>query len=208
MRYQTDRPCAVRAGVSAARLALAALAGACAPAANAGPTPVAEDVAEARREVLRGGTGGVYEYHPDANRARVIDLSTPIDSLWPRLMAAYDRLGLPLGEVDTGARTLGTSSVRVVGRLGGTPLSEYLDCGPGPLGSRAADSYAVTLRAVTELHPVDSANVSRGTTVRTLLEAKAKANSTQGDPVTCVSTGRLETRVVRLMAAAPSASSR
>jgi hypothetical protein len=231
----TGRP---RPAARAARRALvsavagAAAAGACAPAAtNQGPTPTEEAPLATRREVLRGGGPGMMEYHPDPNRARVIDLRVPPDTLWPRVIAAYERLGLPLGEVDRAAGSLGTSSVRAVGRLGGTPLGEYVDCGSAPLGTRAADTYIVYLRVVSQLLPQGAGAAPAGgssavaaaaavapaaaragapagapaavTTLRTLVTASAKANATQGDPVDCISTGRLETRLVRLVAPAP-----
>ncbi len=179
-------------------------ASACASAPNAGPTPVEEPSTETRREVIRGGSGlaSVIEYHPPSNRARVIDLRASADSLWPRVLAAYQSIGLPLGEIDSQQHTVGTSSVRVVGRLGDTRLGEYLDCGPGVLGSRAADTYVVTMRVTTELKPVAPAP-SPSTTVRTVVGGVAKANATQGDQVDCVSTGALETRLVRLVAPKP-----
>ncbi len=197
-----------------------AAAAACAtPAATQGPTPTEEAPVAIRREVLRGGGPGIMEYHPDPNRARVVDLRVAPDTLWPRVLAAYERLGLPLGEVDVAARTLGTSSVRAVGRLGSVPLGEYIDCGAAPLGTRAADSYIVYLRVTSELRPqgaaapaatsapaaTPAAGAGAVTTLRTLVSASAKANATQGDPVDCISTGRLETRLARLVAPAPAA---
>jgi hypothetical protein len=222
----------VAAGV-VARSVVAAVAGAAAvvaaaacapPAAHQGPTPTEEAPVAIRREVLRGGGPGIMEYHPDPNRARVVDLRVAPDTLWPRVLAAYERLGLPLGEVDVAARTLGTSSVRAVGRLGSVPLGEYIDCGAAPLGTRAADSYIVYLRVTSELRPqgaaaapvatsapaatpaaTPAAGAGAVTTLRTLVSASAKANATQGDPVDCISTGRLETRLARLVAPAPAA---
>jgi hypothetical protein len=176
------------------------LAGCARSAPDQGPTPVEEPPTETRREVIRGGASlaGIVEYHPTANRARVIEFRATPAALWPRVIAAYQAVGIPLGEVDTQAWTLGTNSVRVIGRLGGTRISDYLDCGPGPLGSRAADTYVVTFRATTELKPA-TAGTAPYTTVRSLVAGVAKANATQGDPVDCVSTGRLETRLVRLI---------
>lgn len=204
------RPTAAQ-GSTAPRLLLAALAGlsACKSVPNAGPTPLEDRPEATRTESLRATQGqGLVAYHPTPNRARIIDFAASADSLWPRAISAYERLGLPLGEVDTRARTLGTSSVRVVGRLGDTRVGEYVDCGAGPLGARLADTYIVTLRAVTELRAQGDTSAARApvvagqrrfTTVRTLVTATAKPNSTQGDPVDCISTGRLETRLVRLI---------
>lgn len=188
----------LRCALGAPALATALAVVGCAPTPNPGPTPVEEQTAEVRREVIRGeGRAGLVEYHPTANRARVIDLRASPDSLWPRVLAAYQTLGLPIGEIDTRARLVGTSSVRTLGRLGGARLGDYLDCGASALGARAADTYVVVLRVTTELKPVAADPPS--TTVRTLVAAVAKANGTQGDPVDCVSTGALETRLVRLV---------
>ncbi len=167
MSFENSRARSADPGRRVARgiAAIVAAAAACAsPAANQGPTPTEEAPVAIRREVLRGGGPGMMEYHPDPNRARVVDLRVAPDTLWPRVLAAYERLGLPLGEVDVAARTLGTSSVRAVGRLGNVPLGEYVDCGAAPLGTRAADSYIVYLRVTSELRPQGSA-ASAGATI-------------------------------------------
>lgn len=191
-------PAAPRRRHLPAVLSLLAL-GACAPPPATGPTPVEEAPNEVRREVIRGGANeaGIVEYHPTTNKARVIDFRGTPDALWPRVLAAYQTLGLPLGEVDTRAHTAGTSSVRAVGRFAGAPISNFLDCGANALGTPAADTYVVTLQVATELRP--SPVTTGTTTVRTLVSAVGKANGTQGDPVDCVSTGALETRLVRLV---------
>lgn len=197
---------------AAVRIACAACAVVgCASTPSGGPTPV-EDAPEATRtESLRATQGqGLVAYHPTPNRARIIDFPASAEALWPRVIGAYERVGIPLGEVDGKARTLGTSSVRVLGRLGDTRVGEYIDCGAGPLGMRLTDTYIVLLRAVTELRPPAGSRAAAPpgqaslrrpeyTTVRTLVTATAKPNSTQGDPVDCVSTGRLETRLARLI---------
>ncbi|MDQ6925261.1 MAG: hypothetical protein M3154_03380 [Candidatus Eremiobacteraeota bacterium] len=140
----------------------------------------------------------MIEYHPNATTGWVVDVPGQPATFWPRVIAAYDRLGIPVGETDTKAYLLGTSSIRVTSRLGGTRLSEYLDCGSGPIGNPAADAYVVTLRATTELKPGSQVSAPF-TTIRTLLSATAKPNTTQGDPVVCASTGLLETRIARLI---------
>ena len=62
-----------------------------------------------------------------------VGVTTPVsvsaDSAWSLLPAVYASLGLPLDEHDAKAKRLGTCWKRVRGRLGGSQVSRYLDCG-------------------------------------------------------------------------------
>jgi hypothetical protein len=58
-----------------------------------------------------------------------LPVSVGADSAWSLLPAVYASLGLPLDEHDAKARRMGTCWKRVRGRLGGSQLSRYLDCG-------------------------------------------------------------------------------
>ena len=62
-----------------------------------------------------------------------LGVTTPVgvtgDSAWALLPGIYASLGLPLDEKDAQAKRLGTCWKRARGRLGGSQLSRYLDCG-------------------------------------------------------------------------------
>jgi hypothetical protein len=62
-----------------------------------------------------------------------VGVTTPVslsaDSAWSLLPSVYASLGLPLDEHDAKAKRLGTCWKRVRGRLGGSQVSRYLDCG-------------------------------------------------------------------------------
>jgi len=59
----------------------------------------------------------------------MLPISVSADSAWKLLPGVYASLGLPLDENDPAAKRLGTCWKRVRGRLAGSPLSRYLDCG-------------------------------------------------------------------------------
>lgn len=59
----------------------------------------------------------------------VLPVALPADSIWKLLPALYQSMGLPLDENNAVARRLGSCWRRVRGRLAGSSLSRYLDCG-------------------------------------------------------------------------------
>lgn len=94
---------------------LAALLAAACPAAL--PTEVTA-FAQTRRYTIRVDTLGVF-----------LPVELPADSIWDRLPRVYEKMGMPLDENDEKARRLGTCWKRVRGRMAGSPVSRYLDCG-------------------------------------------------------------------------------
>lgn len=133
---------------------------------------------------------GTGRYEVDLNRTNHASLDRlPIapDSAWTRLPAVYSGLGLPVGAIDTNARTLGTGTVQVRSRLGRTPLSRFISCG-GRMGVENADQYAVTLNVSTTVSPADDG----GTRLTSHLEASARPMSIGTTAVRCSSNGTLE----------------
>jgi len=80
-------------------------------------------------------------------------------------------------------------------RIEGRQLSAYLDCGSGLTGPYA-DAYAVTLSLLVQL---DGAT-GGGTTVRTTMDAYARARGVSARPIHCQSRGVLERRIWALVA--------
>ena len=74
-------------------------------------------------------------------------------------------------------------------------MSTYLECGRG-VGRANADQCVVTLQLMVQLE----AAPDEGTTVRTLMEAYARAGSVSGNSIPCGSRGTLERRVIELIA--------
>ncbi len=61
--------------------------------------------------------------------AVLIPVSLPADTIWKRLPGVYRTLGLPVHENNPFTRRLGSCWYRIRGRLAGSSLSRYLDCG-------------------------------------------------------------------------------
>jgi hypothetical protein len=59
----------------------------------------------------------------------VLPVALPADSVWKVLPRVYESMGLPLDENNAATRRLGSCWRRVRGRLAGSALSRYLDCG-------------------------------------------------------------------------------
>jgi hypothetical protein len=73
---------------------------------------------------------GSRKYTIDVDTLGVTNpVSVTADSAWSLLPAVYASLGLPLDEKDAMTKRLGTCWKRVRGRLGGSQVSRYLDCG-------------------------------------------------------------------------------
>lgn len=127
----------------------------------------------------------------------------PVERAWAVLPAVYELLGIPVGTVDPATRMLGNQALQARGRLGKVPLSHYLSCGGNSVtGISNADSYAMTIRVLTQLKPESDG----GTKVSTLVDAYGRAQAFGNGDVTCGSTGELEqqiaARVATLAAAA------
>ncbi len=73
-------------------------------------------------------------------------------------------------------------------------LSHYFDCG-NMLGVSTADTYEVWVRVVSQILPLDG-NLS---TVRTQVEATARASDLPGGSVQCSGNGLLEHRIEELL---------
>lgn len=137
------------------------------------------------------GAGNVTALTTDASSpANMILIELPVEQAWPGLIVAYQELGLPVSELNSGTRTI-AANVRTRGRLGNTRLSSYLDCGRTQ-GGPSADTYEVHLVVESRIIPFEL-GTSR---VATLIEATARPSNFAANPVRCASTGTMESRIV------------
>ena len=145
-----------------------------------------------------GQSLAIAEVSGSTNGARAIAIPVPLAKSWKALSAAYGNLGIPVDVADVASHTLGNHHVELRRRLGSDRLSAFLDCGKGLDGFAHADEYAVTLDLVTQLTAADN----DGTTVRTLVSATATpVSGLASEPVQCVSNGKLEQRIAKLVQA-------
>jgi hypothetical protein len=120
-----------------------------------------------------------------------IGVTTPVpltgDSVWTLLPGIYASLGLPLDENDAKAKRLGTCWKRARGRLGGSQLSRYLDCGELRQMPNA-DAYDVDILVLTAVR-------QEGGSAGIATIVLGWANVPGGGRQWCQSRGALEKRI-------------
>jgi hypothetical protein len=120
-----------------------------------------------------------------------LGVTTPVsvsaDSVWNLLPPVYASLGLPLDEHDAKAKRMGTCWKRVRGRLGGSQVSRYLDCGELRQVPNA-DAYDVDILVLTAVR-LESGSPGIATIVL------GWANAPGGGRQWCQSRGALEKRI-------------
>lgn len=200
------RPSAPRAaGRAAARaltLAAGLAAGALAGCASGGATPPpqapitdASAGAMSTTRVSAGSTAGAIEFRTtsDAVAGSKVEVPASAEKVWNALPEVYAGLGISLNTVLSDSKTLGLQSGRLSRRLGKMPLSRYIDCGIDATSLPNADSYAVTLTALSRVN----AATPTSSTVVTQVMASARPASTSGSTLACATTGRLEEAINR-----------
>jgi hypothetical protein len=120
-------------------------------------------------------------------------LSARPEAVWLAVMETFEELGIEVGTLDQGSRTIGNTRLMVTRTLAGEPLSRFLDCGARVLGPTMANTHRLELRILTRVLP-DGAEGSR---IRTELHGVARPVGTSTRPTDCVSRGALEDRIVQ-----------
>lgn len=186
-------------------LPLLALATACAtggasaggaPPQQASPTP---DAVQTQRPIGAGvpGVSGTTLRTVTEDFVKTGVLAAPPDRAWSALTAAYADLELPVTLRVDDQRRIGSQGQRFRGAIGGTRLGLLFSCGASAGGGDAADGYEVTIDLTSTVAPDPD---GAGSVVRSLASAFARPVSTSGEPVRCVSTGRLERKVAEAAA--------
>jgi hypothetical protein len=121
-------------------------------------------------------------------------ISASPDQVWRALAVVYDELKVHVTTLDTDNRRIGIENARIRSRLGGVRLSKYLACGER-LGQQVADSDDIRLTLLTQVVP----NAGGGSTLHTLVDARAKQTGSGGDWINCATTGELEHHIVELV---------
>ena len=124
----------------------------------------------------------------------LVTLEFPIDVVWRALPVAYDSIGIPVAKMDTLSRIVGNEAYKLRRKLGGVPLTRYLDCGQAQ-GFKSAETYQINLSVLTQLQSVGTSQ----TTAATVVQASAKPVNFAGEYSPCSSTGELERRVADVL---------
>ena len=115
-------------------------------------------------------------------------VSATADRVWEVLPAVYQSLGIAVGTSLPEAKTIGNTKLVLNRSLAGEPLSAFLSCGDGPMGTPLANSYRVDMAIFTIVTPL----AGSGAQVETRVNAIATNRAVSGAPVSCATTGRLE----------------
>jgi hypothetical protein len=136
----------------------------------------------------RGETFAVW-FRSDARPVQRV-LAAPVDAVWAQLPRAFTDLSYAGGRSARNAeRVYLTPSMTIRGRLyTGELNSVYIDCGRTPVGSAAADDYAVSFAILARLTPQDSST----TLVEIVVDGTAHDRTQSSSAVFCTGTGRLE----------------
>ena len=182
---------------------VAAVASAACTSATGGALPVSDPTAgtinSTRVDLPKGSF--VVDNVRSAPTGAALDLAAAADRAFDLLPGVYDALGLPVNTVVSETRTFGVREGRVARRLGRTAVSRYVACGPDAIGAERADTYAVTLTALSRVSDTGGAEAAAAgraaglparSTIVTQVIATAQPVSVSGQQIQCSSTGRLE----------------
>ena len=165
--------------VPAISLALASAVIACSPSPVLTPTQTDRVIVTTESGVLRSR---------DVTATSIL-VKAPPARVQGALLSAYADLGIEVKLYDPGAGEVGNRNFSSVHRFAGEPISKFLSCGQILMG-QAADNYRVTMALVSQVTPKGA-----DTNLETWLTATARDLGTSTTSASCVSTGRLETRL-------------
>jgi hypothetical protein len=113
------------------------------------------------------------------------------------LVGAYEEIGVSVNSMEPKVGRIASQSFLTPSRLGGQPITKYVDCGADQFGRPRAGTYAVTITTTSTVAPATTGYMR----VQTLMTANARQRGVSGDAINCVSTSELEKRVNTLVAA-------
>jgi hypothetical protein len=153
---------------------------ACAPA---GPTP-----SPSPDRVLVVNQDGSVVRQSTADENSSATYKAPPARVWPALTAAYTTLGIQPTTSDRATGQYGNAGFVVPRRIAGRPIAEFFSCGMGMTGPRID-----TGRVIGNVMSVLTDDGAGGSVVVTHVSAILRPNSgNASDPITCASTGALE----------------
>lgn len=119
----------------------------------------------------------------------------PVDSVWQLVPGVFLELDIEPGTVDQKTHVISNTAFVVRRSLGGQPLSRYVDCG-STISGASADQMKVTMSLIVQVVSADSVNVAK---LRSQVDGWGVAEATSSSRVHCASTGRLESRIARMV---------
>lgn len=136
-----------------------------------------------------GGSGGRATINATTTSS-FVTVPHPIGDVWSVVPSAYDTLGITKAVIDPGEHFVSNAGVKIRQRLGGTPLSRFIECGTTQIGPNA-DSYEVFLTVSTQITPAAGGQSN----IASIVEAAAKPLNFAQEYARCSSKGVLEQRI-------------
>jgi hypothetical protein len=154
----------------------------CASAGNAPP-----DESTSRQPVIFTSkeTGTLYGEKPLAATAQ---LAVAPATVWFAVKKVYTDLDIPVDVENPSARQIGNANFAKMRQLAGRPMTEFVDCGSGMTGPKAA-TYKIYMSLLTMVIP----DGKGGTSVQTTFVPTGQdMTGNSSDRLPCATTGRLE----------------
>lgn len=150
--------------------------------------------ATAPPRILTSGTTYEVSVANESDAGAVVIRAAP-EIAWIALPGVFQALEIAPKHIDSGQKIMGNVDHSVRRRLGGEPLSIYLNCGSSMSGP-IANNYDVKLSVISQLHPAEEGR----TLIRSRVAATARSREgTSSSSVQCGTTGRLEARIAELL---------
>ena len=166
------------------------LAAAC--ASGAGPSGELEGaVPQSMRVTTPSGVQNVDMVR--SIRSELAEVPAAPAAVYRVLPAAFTAVGMEPNAMIAAERRVALVDGRFRRRLGKERLSRYVACGTGMTGAPNADEYEVRLTVNARVAPVEG-DTARSA-LATLVTAVARPATSSTDPITCSSTGVLETQL-------------
>jgi hypothetical protein len=124
----------------------------------------------------------------DKPRSASAAINAPPGTVWFAVKKAYIDLDIPVTVENPAARQIGNANFSKMRQLGGRAMTEFVDCGTGMTGLKAA-TYKIYISLLSMVVP----DGKGGTAVQTTFVTSAQdmgGNST--DRIVCGTTGRFE----------------
>lgn len=141
-------------------------------------------------------TGLTVRVSEDPLRATTV-FEAPLDTVWSRLPAAYQALGITAEVNDARTRTFGTQRF-TQRRVAGKRTIDLVRCGHEGAGPSAVNARRLELSIISTLRPLASGGIHLTTEIAGVATA---VDGTNSPAVRCVSTGELEERIATTLAA-------
>ncbi|HEX5076004.1 MAG TPA: hypothetical protein VFW03_22515 [Gemmatimonadaceae bacterium] len=146
-------------------------------------------IASPTERVVAADTHGAYRTTVSPNAKAHLPASP--SRVFDALKSVYRELGVPPGIDDPTTGRFGNTDFWKTGKLGGEPISMYLNCGDSIMGP-AADTYRIYISLVSQVQPDGKGE----TNLETAFVAQARnMEGTTSDRVSCGTTGRLEEQI-------------